>query len=607
MCGIVGYLGPQEPKEVIIKGLKNLEYRGYDSAGVAILHGGRTKTVRASGKLSELQFKLKNEVFDGHIGIGHTRWATHGVPSERNAHPHQVEGVSVVHNGIIENYQAIRSQLIHEGAQLKSETDSELVAHLLAREVKQTQNLAKAVLSILPKLQGAFSIVCLWEGDPENLVAFKDGPPLIVGLGKGENFVVSDIQAALAHTQKFVHMADREVVVLGKNQVHFFNHDGKSVEKTPIEIHWSKQDVDKMGFSHFMLKEIHEEPRAIAQALTEFLSPTQERFLPVIGSKLSLKDVERIIFVACGTSSYAALYGQYLIESSAGIPVTVEMASEFRYRKPALRRGDLVFVISQSGETADTLAALRLAKSQSVPVVSLCNVAHSTIDRESDVQMHMRCGPEIGVASTKAFVSTLVMLQVFAAEISKAKDTLDEKTESEWVQALRALPSQVEVVLNYDKYFEKAAGDLVQYKGFLYMGRGFSFPIALEGALKMKELAYLHAEGYAAGEMKHGPLALIDSRMAVIMLAPKDEWFDKTLSNLEEVRARGGHIISIGTADDESLKRVSHHYLPLPKASRWTNPVLAVIPLQLMAFSVAKSLGHDVDQPRNLAKSVTVE
>jgi glucosamine--fructose-6-phosphate aminotransferase (isomerizing) len=607
MCGIVGYLGPQAPEKVILEGLKKLEYRGYDSAGVSILDHGRLKRIRASGKLSELQKKLQNESFHGNIGIGHTRWATHGVPHERNAHPHQVEDVSVVHNGIIENYQELRAELQGRGAVLTSETDSELVAHLLAEEVKTRRDLLAAVLGILPRLKGAFSIVCMWEGDPDHLVAFKEGPPLIVALGEQENFVVSDIQAALAYTHRFVHLSDREVVRLSRKQVDFFDSNGKSLQKSPVEIHWSQADVDKMGFSHFMLKEIHEIPRVIAQILSENLGERTEEFLTKDFGSIPVKSIQRIVFVACGTSYYAGLFGQYLIESRLRIPCSVEMASEFRYRQPALRAGDLVFVISQSGETADTLAALRMARNMKIPVVSLCNVQHSSIDRESDLGLAMRCGPEIGVASTKAFVASLIMLQVFAAQLARARDQLDQSSERDWVRALRSLPSQVEVVLNYHTYFESCVQDLVRFKGFLYMGRGYSYPIALEGALKMKELAYLHAEGYAAGEMKHGPLALIDNQMAVLMLAPRDEWFDKTLSNLEEARARGAFIISIGSQDDESLQRVSDQFLPIPKASSWTSPVLSVIPLQLMAFSVAKTLGHDVDQPRNLAKSVTVE
>ncbi|GIL17615.1 MAG: glutamine--fructose-6-phosphate aminotransferase [isomerizing] [Oligoflexia bacterium] len=627
MCGIVGYYGPQNPKDVIIAGLKKLEYRGYDSAGLTVLHQGQLKRVRAEGKLKNLEQKIIGEKFDGHLGIGHTRWATHGVPSERNAHPHQVQGVSIVHNGIIENYLEIREELLARGAKITSDTDSELVAHLIAEEVQKQNDLLKAVQIVLGKLRGAFSILAIWEKQPDRLVAFKDGPPLVVGLGDKETFIVSDVQAALQHTKKYIYLDDREIVLVRGDQVDIVDPTGKQIKKQIVELNWSAEQVEKMGYSHFMLKEIYEQPQAIASAMEPHIdSETHSIRLKNVGfgtapqnidqlntlvdwekTCATLKGINKVMIIACGTSYYAGLAGKYYIEQIARIPVEVDIASEFRYRKPVLQPGTLVMTISQSGETADTLAAIRLAKESGATTLSICNVKNSTIDREAHGHLYMNSGPEVGVASTKAFTSTLVILNCLALAIGKIKNSLSSAQEKEHIQALLSLPSQVEVVLAYDKYFTEAAESLKSFKGFLYMGRGVSYPIALEGALKLKELAYLHAEGYAAGEMKHGPLALIDERMAIIMLAPSDELYEKTVSNLEEAKARGGKIISIGTGENEKLKKISERYLSIPKAHWSTNPVISVIPLQLMAFHLASSLGYDVDQPRNLAKSVTVE
>lgn len=628
MCGIVGYYGPQNPKDVIVAGLKKLEYRGYDSAGISVLHDGHFKRVRAEGKLKNLEQKLSNEQFNGQLGIGHTRWATHGVPSERNAHPHQAGGVSLVHNGIIENYMEIKEELLARGALITSDTDSELVAHLISEEVLVQKDLFKAVLIVLKKLRGAFSILAIWDQQPNHLVAFKDGPPLVVGIGKDEAFVVSDVQAAIQYTPKFVYLDDREIVLLNGSQVRYFDSEGRSIQKKEVVLSWSPEQVEKMGFSHFMLKEIFEQPQAIASSLAPHLNLESRRVeLKNLGfggtsphdleslesakdwliSEKVLNSIQKVFVVACGTSFYAGMVGKYLIESLSGVSVEVDIASEFRYRNPVIPQGTLVLTISQSGETADTLAAIRLAKEKGAKTLSLCNVKNSSIDREAHGHLYMNCGPEIGVASTKAFVSTLTMLNLFAISLAKAKKTMTVLKEEEHVQALLALPNQVEVVLAYDKYFSEAANDLKEFKGFLYMGRGVNYPIAMEGALKLKELAYLHAEGYASGEMKHGPLALIDSRMAIIMIAPSDEMYEKTVSNLEEARARGGKIIAMGSGNNQKLKSVSDRYLAIPNAHWSTNPILAAIPLQLMAFHLASSLGHDVDQPRNLAKSVTVE
>lgn len=628
MCGIVGYLGPQNPKDIIISGLQKLEYRGYDSAGVAILHDGKTKRIRAQGKLKSLEDKLSNESFNGHAGIGHTRWATHGAPSERNAHPHQVGGISLVHNGIIENYAEIREQLIKKGATIQSDTDSELVAHLISDAILQTKDLHKAVESTLEKIHGAFSICVMWEEKPNQLVAFKDGPPLVVGIGKNESFVASDVQALLQYTQDFVYLDDREVAVINGTEIKFYTAEGHPLNKKITHLDWNPEMVEKQGFAHFMLKEIYEQPRAVAAAIEPHINTdhfevrlknlgfdgSNVQKLDSLNSEVDwqvttevFKSIERIFIIACGTSYYAGMTGKYLIENLAKLPVEVDIASEFRYRNPVIPKNTLVMTISQSGETADTLAAIRMAKELGAKTLSICNVRNSSIDREAHGHLYMNSGPEIGVASTKAFTSTLSVLNCLSIALAKVRGQIHQNEEKDLVQALLATPSQMEVALAFDKYFSEAANRLKLFRGFLYLGRGVSYPIAMEGALKLKELAYLHAEGYAAGEMKHGPLALIDERMGIVMLAPSDQLYEKTISNLEETRARGGKIISIGTGDNEKLKAMSEYYLSLPKAHWTTNPIITVIPLQLMSYHMACNLGYDVDQPRNLAKSVTVE
>ena len=610
MCGIVGYLGPKEPKNIIIDGLKKLEYRGYDSAGIAVIHDGKTKRVRAQGKLKNLEEKLTSEHFNGHLGIGHTRWATHGAPNERNAHPHQAGEISLVHNGIIENYLEIKAELIKKGTEIKSDTDSELVAHLIWEDIQKTQNLLQSVKNTLGKIVGAFSILVMWEKSPNELIAFKDGPPLIVGIGDKEHFVVSDVQAAIKYTKRFVYLNDREIVHIKDTDIQFMNAKGEPIKKEIVTVDWSEDQVEKAGFKHFMLKEIYEQPRAVAQAIAPYIdTDTHSIILKNIGYEMTemYKKIDRVFFIACGTSYYAAMVGKYLIEQIAKVPVETDIASEFRYRKPVIPANTLVITISQSGETADTLAAIRLAKECGAQTLSITNVAQSSIDREATGHMYMNTGVEVGVASTKAFTSTLSLLNILAVQIAKVRGQITAAAEKQIVQSLLAVPSQMETVLSYDKYFKEAASKLSEFKGFLYLGRGVSFPIALEGALKLKELAYMHAEGYAAGEMKHGPLALIDKDMAIVVVAPSDDLIDKTISNLQEAKARGGIIISIGTGENEGLKSMSEFYLPLPTAFWTTNPLVAVVPLQLMSYHLADHLKYDVDQPRNLAKSVTVE
>ncbi len=610
MCGIVGYLGPKNPKDVILTGLKALEYRGYDSAGVSILHDGKFKRIRAEGKLGNLSTKLDGEQFTGHLGIGHTRWATHGKPSERNAHPHCVGGISIVHNGIIENYMELREELIKQGAVLESETDSELVAHLIERQVRTTNDLYKAVMNVLPRLKGAYAILTVSEKQPDVMVAFKNGPPLILGVGPDAMYVASDVQALVTYTKKIVYLDDGEVAVVKGTTHQVFTTDGKSVDKKIVEVNWTSEVASKGGFQHFMLKEIFEQPRAVAAAIQPHVDVAKNRVaLSDVGLDVAalFAGTERIFIVACGSSYYAAMIGEYLIERLAQVPVECDIASEFRYRHPVLPPNSLFISISQSGETADTLAAVRMAKQAGVKVLSICNVKNSSIDREADGHLYMNAGTEVGVASTKALSATYALLNILALAIAKSKKVLMGDDEQKYVREILAAPAQIETVLNLDKFFKQAAGKLKTYKGFLYMGRGVHYPIALEGALKLKELAYMHAEGYAAGEMKHGPLALIDDKMAVVTLVPHDDLYEKTLSNLEEAKARGGQIISIGTGPSPRLEKISEHYIALPVVGWFTLPLLEVIPVQLLAYHVACSLGHDVDQPRNLAKSVTVE
>lgn len=629
MCGIVGYLGgSKDPKEVIINGLRKLEYRGYDSAGLAIWDGDHFKRLRASGKLKELELLTSDVRFSGSVGIGHTRWATHGAPSERNAHPHRAGDVTLVHNGIIENYVEIRESLKEQGIVPTSDTDSELVAHLIHLQLKKTPNLLQSINVIKQQLHGAYALLVVWDQSPQEMIALKDGPPLVVGLGEGENFVASDVQALLQHTKKFVFLNDQEVVHLHGKEIDFYKLQGEKYQPKIQELNWSPDLVDKQGYPHYMLKEIYEQPRAVAAAMAPHVSlePLAVNLtgIGLQGTPVSelenldplkdwlftqdvFKSIDRVFIVACGTSYYAAQVAKYYIEQMARLPVETDIASEFRYRHPVLPPKSLLLVISQSGETADTLAAIRLAKQMGATTMSLCNVKNSSIDREAHGHLYMNSGPEIGVASTKAFVSSLTVLNLLAIAIAKSRGIISKATEEQHLRALLNVPSQMEVVLAYDKYFAEAASRLKEFKGFLFMGRGVSFPIAMEGALKLKELAYLHAEGYAAGEMKHGPLALIDERMAIIMVAPHDEVFEKSISNLEEARARGGKVWLLTCGDHEKFKESTEAFLNLPKAHWTTNPLLSVVPLQLMAYHLACSLGHDVDQPRNLAKSVTVE
>ena len=588
-----------------------LSIRGYDSAGIAIFHKGHIKNMRVKGKLKGLENILEEEFFDGHLGMGHTRWATHGEPSERNAHPHYVKGVSIVHNGVIENYSELKKRF--KNSNLKSETDSELIAHCIAEQIDQGHSLFSAVCQVIPQLKGSYSVLVLCEKFPEQMIAFKKGPPLAVAPKEDDKnciFVSSDVQAILPHSQKVMYLEDGEILLMEKGRYQFFLPNQKPIKKKVVNINWTQKQAQKMGYPHFMLKEIFEQPLAVRKAVephVDFKNKKIKLFCEQVDLEEKLRKIKRIFIVACGTSFYAGLIAKYLFEKFSHIPVDVEMASEFRYRSPVIEKESLIIFISQSGETADTLAALELAQEKGSLTLSLCNVPYSAIDRQSHIKLYMNAGPEIGVASTKAFVSTLAVIHLMCVLAGRVRGKISLVEESEFIKNLLSLPSQMELVLSNNDFFLQTAQYLKGYKGFLYIGRGIHYPIALEGALKLKELAYRHAEGYPAGEMKHGPLALVDEDMLIIVLAPKDDLYQKTLSNLEEVKARGGHIISMGTDQDNRLRDLSKYYLNLPKTHWSLNPILEVVPLQLLAYHVACVLGHDVDQPRNLAKSVTVE
>lgn len=623
MCGIIGYYGEKDVKSVLLKGLKDLEYRGYDSSGVAILHEKGFKRIRARGALSNLESLLREESFKGSLGIGHTRWATHGPPTRTNAHPHKARDVYVVHNGIIENFVELKTGLLNKGLILESETDSEIFAHLIAEGRKEKLSFLESVFQTMKLVKGAYSVVCVCESAPGEIIGFKKGPPLVVGIKGKDVIVCSDAYPLSSHYEKVFYLEDDEVVRFKTGSpLQFFDSKGNSIEKKDTPLEFKKEDVKKRGFKHHMLKEIYEQPSAVSKALDQYIDLktqsitlgnmglSERGFFSPKGEKAAdkfLKNVERVFIVGCGSSYYAGLLGKYVIENVAKIPVEVDIASEFRYRDPAFEKNSLVFAISQSGETADTLAALKLAKDKKMKVLSLCNTRGSSVDRDSDGRLYMKAGLEVGVASTKAFVCSLVTIYLFSFYLAKKRGLLGKKQEKKVITSLLSLPSYMESVLAYNKFFSETASLLKNYKGFLYMGRGVNYPIALEGALKLKELAYMHAEGYAAGEMKHGPLALVDERMCLVFLNPKGSLYEKTLNNLRECQARGGKIIAIGTEQDKTLKDLSEGYICLPKMDELMYPFVEIIPLQLMAYHVALALGNNVDQPRNLAKSVTVE
>jgi len=609
MCGIVGYIGEQEATPIIFEGLRKLEYRGYDSAGIATLQADGIAIRRSEGKLLNLEKLLREQPLTGMIGIGHTRWATHGRPSETNAHPHRAGSVVVVHNGIIENYLGLKEQLQAAGHGFSSQTDTEVIAHLVEERLKTASCFEAAVRTALQELQGAFAVCILCADQPDTLIAAKAGSPMVVGLGQGEFFVASDIPAILAHTREMVFMEDGELAVFCGDTARFSTIVGLPLEKKARHIDWSPLMAEKGGYKHFMLKEIFEQPRAVRDTIAGRLQEQQgDIYLEDLGyDDITLQTVQRMVIVACGTSWHAALTGKFLIEGHCRIPVEIDIASEFRYRNPVIDSRTLVMVISQSGETADTLAALREAQKLGALNLAICNVLDSSIARDAAGVIYTHAGPEIGVASTKAFVTQLTALYLFTIRFGRAIGRLSMEQGQQMIANLKKVPELLEQALKLNEQTEKIARQYINARDFLYLGRGRNFPIALEGALKLKEISYIHAEGYPAGEMKHGPIALIDEQVPVVVLVPRNSTYEKTVSNMEEVIARSGRVIAICSEGDHEVKEKAEAVLELPLLCDDLDPILLSVPLQLLAYHIAVLKGTDVDQPRNLAKSVTVE
>ena len=607
MCGIIGYIGNRQATPLLIGGLRKLEYRGYDSAGVSVWNDGLSRVVRCRGKLGNLEEKLKTQPAPGMIGIGHTRWATHGRPSDENSHPHKVGPISVIHNGIIENHLALRQELVAGGSQFSSETDTEIFAHLVERQlVEGAENLTAAVRKALHKVRGSYAFVVMSDKEPGTLVAAKNSSPLVVGLGEGENFVASDVTAILSETRKVIFIDEGEIVTVTRDGVTITDFDGKTKQREPKVITWSAVQAEKGGFKHFMLKEIHEQPRAVADTLVGRVDLEGDD-VRLDGVELDVKNIKRIVFIACGTSYHASMVGEFLVESLARIPVEVDLASEFRYRDPIVGPGDLVIAVSQSGETLDTMEAIREAKKKGAQVLAISNVVESSIPRLSDHAFYTHAGPEIGVASTKAFTTQLVSIALLAIYLGRRTGSLTRERARVLLAELVQLPNKMRDVVEMSAHLQVLARRYGQAHGFLFLGRGAQYPIALEGALKLKEISYIHAEGYAAGEMKHGPIALIDDQLPVVVLVPKGPSYDKTVSNLAEVRARQGKVLAVATRGDNDIGSHADDVVLVPDTALELQPILTVLPLQLLAYYVADLKGTDVDQPRNLAKSVTVE
>ena len=614
MCGIVGYIGPKPVVPVLLDGLRRLEYRGYDSAGVAVVQDGDIQVRRSAGKLINLESAIKTKPLAGIYGLGHTRWATHGRPTEENAHPHRDGSgrIVVVHNGIIENYLEIKRELTDEGHKFESETDTEVVAHLVQKEWKG-DGLENAVVRAMQRVRGLFALVLMSADDPEKLVTVRNGPPIVVGIGDGEYFVASDVPAILSHTRNVVFLDDREMAIVTPKGVTFQTLDGKPVERKPIRVTWDPISAEKAGYKHFMLKEIIEQPRAVQETVLGRASRDTGRvhLNEMAISDADLRSITKITLLACGTSWHSALVGKFMIEELAKVPVEVDYGSEYRYRNPIIDKHTLAVAITQSGETADTLAAMREAKSKGARSLSICNVVGSMATREAEGTIYTHAGPEIGVASTKAFTTQLVALYLFALKLAEVRETLSQRARCDYIAALMQLPQILEETLKMtSKPMEEIAAKFYNRSDFLYLGRGINYPIALEGALKLKEISYIHAEGYPAGEMKHGPIALIDENMPVVALATHDHVFEKMQGNIQEAKARGGNIIAITTKGDTTLNQIlgeDDSLVEVPATHRLLMPIVISLPLQLLSYYIAVRRGCDVDQPRNLAKSVTVD
>ena len=614
MCGIIGYIGSKPVVPVLIEGLRRMEYRGYDSAGVALVSPEGIALRRSAGKLINLENAIRAEPVDGLYGLGHTRWATHGRPTEENAHPHRdcTGRIVVVHNGIIENYLELKKELQSQGHAFKTETDTEIVAHLVEREM-QGDGLESAVRRALTYMRGMFALVLVSVEDPEKIVAVRNGPPIVIGLGQDEFFVASDIPAILAHTRDVVFLGDEEMAIITRSGVKFTDYFGKAVSKTTQRVLWDPIAAEKGGHKHFMLKEIYEQPTAARDTILGRVSlETGRIFLEDLNiPEDTLRALDKVTIIACGTSWHAGLVGKYLIEALAQVPVEVDYGSEYRYRNPIIAKNELAIVITQSGETADTLAALREAKRKGASSIAICNVVGSMATREADGTVYTHAGPEIGVASTKAFTSQLVALQLLALYMAQVRGSLAPAEMRRHIEELLQMPQILEQAIKASAATERVAEKFYNRTDFLFLGRGINYPIALEGALKLKEISYIHAEGYPAGEMKHGPIALIDERMPVVAIAPNDHVFEKMIGNVQEAKARGGSVIAITTEGDPRMAGVldgaDDMILPMPATTALLTPIVMTIPLQFLAYHIAVRRGCDVDQPRNLAKSVTVE
>ncbi len=610
MCGIIGYVGKRAALPIIMTGLKRMEYRGYDSAGIAVIESGKLEIRKQAGKLSELERELEGVSFEGTIGIGHTRWATHGAPNQINAHPHVGEsgGIAIIHNGIIENYSALKIELQKKGHTFHTETDTETVVHLIEEFYESSHDFEIAVREALYCVKGTYGFVVINAKEPDKLIVARHGSPLVLGFGDDEFFVASDASAIVAHTRQVMYLGDGEMAVISRDGIETKTIDNQPVVKKVEEITFDISQIEKGGYAHFMLKEIFEQPDTIIDAMRGRL--VMEEGMVRLGGLThhleTLAKAKKIIFIACGTSWHAALVGEYMIEEFARINVEVEYASEFRYRNPILEENTVVVVISQSGETADTLAAMREAKLRGATVLGICNVVGSTIARESDGGVYTHAGPEIGVASTKAFTSQLTVIALLTVLLARLRN-MSAVEGKQILGELQSLPEKVRTILKSSDYIREIAEKYIDKRNFLYLGRGYNFPVALEGALKLKEISYIHAEGYPAAEMKHGPIALIDEDMPIVFIAPKDAIYDKVISNLEEVRARGGRVIVITTEGNHEIKNKADHVIFIPKTQDFLIPILSVIPLQLLSYHMAVVRGCNVDQPRNLAKSVTVE
>jgi glucosamine--fructose-6-phosphate aminotransferase (isomerizing) len=607
MCGIIGIIGAEPVAERLLDGLKRLEYRGYDSAGIATIVGGAIERRRAPGKLRNLAAKLRESPLEGTTGIAHTRWATHGAPTEDNAHPHTAGEVSLVHNGIIENFKHLRDELAAEGARFESQTDSEVVAHLIDREFRQGRSPREAVAAVLPRLHGAFALAVMFRSAPELLIGARLGSPLTVGFGEGENFLGSDAIGLAPFTQRIAYLDEGDWVVIEHDRVEIYDKDNRPVERPVVNSGASGQLMDKGNHRHFMQKEIYEQPVVVAQTLHSYLRPLEQQ-VALPDMDFDLGTIERVAIVACGTASYVGMIGKYWIEQYARLPVEVDVASEFRYRDPVLLPNTLGVVVSQSGETADTLAALRHMKANGLTTAGIINVPTSSMAREVDLLLSTHAGPEIGVASTKAFTCQLAVMAALAANLARAKGKLPADEEREIVQHLSEAPAAMSAALSHDAEIERMAHIIAIARDVLYLGRGTDYPMALEGALKLKEISYIHAEGYASGEMKHGPIALIDEAVPLIVIAPSGPLFEKTVSNMQEAQARGAKVVLI--SDAEGIAQAGADAMAtieMPKVHPLIAPLVYAIPVQLLAYHVAVAKGTDVDQPRNLAKSVTVE